>query len=266
VDWERAAVVRTAIDDRARADGAVPSLIHLCQACAGLVGANEVCISLTGGIAVYEPLYATGAGGEALAELQVTVGEGPGVEAVVKDRLVLASNLDDAGTQRRWPLFAPSAVELGVVTALAFPLMVGAIAVGVLEIYWKERLSIGGKVLDGLLFADAALLLVLSRQLPDATGTRDEVPGSGGSGSGAPGDEAQGTSGLAADGPGEGFVERWPQVHQATGMMAVQLEVGLAQAFARLRAYAYGNDQSLREVAREVVERRLRFEPDKDST
>jgi hypothetical protein len=49
-------------------------------------------------------------------------------------------------------------------------------------------------------------------------------------------------------------------------MMAVQLEVGLAQAFARLRAYAYGNDQSLREVAREVVERRLRFEPDKDST
>jgi AmiR/NasT family two-component response regulator len=52
------------------------------------------------------------------------------------------------------------------------------------------------------------------------------------------------------------------QVHQATGMMLVQLGVGADAAFARLRAYAYAHDRRLGVVARDVVERRLRFEPD----
>jgi hypothetical protein len=52
------------------------------------------------------------------------------------------------------------------------------------------------------------------------------------------------------------------QVHQATGMMLVQLGVGAEAAFARLRAYAYAHDRRLGDVARDVVERRLRFAPE----
>ena len=51
-------------------------------------------------------------------------------------------------------------------------------------------------------------------------------------------------------------------VHQATGMILVQLGVSAEVAFVRLRAYAYAHDRRLGEVARDVVERRLRFEPD----
>jgi AmiR/NasT family two-component response regulator len=51
-------------------------------------------------------------------------------------------------------------------------------------------------------------------------------------------------------------------VHQATGMLLVQLGISAEAAFARLRAYAYAHDQRLADVAREVVGRRLRFEPD----
>jgi AmiR/NasT family two-component response regulator len=42
----------------------------------------------------------------------------------------------------------------------------------------------------------------------------------------------------------------------------VQLGVSAEAAFARLRAYAYANDRRLGDVARDVVDRRLRFNPD----
>ena len=53
-----------------------------------------------------------------------------------------------------------------------------------------------------------------------------------------------------------------PEVHQATGMIIVQLGVTAAVALIRLRAYAYSHDRRLRDVAADVVARRLRFHPD----
>ncbi|MEJ7656763.1 MAG: ANTAR domain-containing protein [Thermoleophilaceae bacterium] len=48
------------------------------------------------------------------------------------------------------------------------------------------------------------------------------------------------------------------EIHQATGMLSVQLEVSLDEAFV-LRAYAFAHDRSLRAVARDVLARRLRL-------
>jgi hypothetical protein len=53
-------------------------------------------------------------------------------------------------------------------------------------------------------------------------------------------------------------------VHQASGMVAVQLDIGVGEALIRLRAYAFGHDRKLADVARDVVARRLRFEPESD--
>ena len=49
-------------------------------------------------------------------------------------------------------------------------------------------------------------------------------------------------------------------VHQAPGMVAAQLDVSVGQALIRLRAYAFGNDRPLAQVAEDVVARRLRFD------
>jgi hypothetical protein len=49
-------------------------------------------------------------------------------------------------------------------------------------------------------------------------------------------------------------------VHQASGMVAAQLKVSVGQALVRLRAYAFGNDRALDEVAKDVVARTLRFD------
>ena len=48
-------------------------------------------------------------------------------------------------------------------------------------------------------------------------------------------------------------------VHNAAGAVSVQLGVSVGEALIRLRAYAFSHDQLLREVADDVVSRRLRF-------
>ena len=49
-------------------------------------------------------------------------------------------------------------------------------------------------------------------------------------------------------------------VHQAAGMVAVQLGVSIGEALIRLRAYAFGHDRPLTDVAEDVVARTLRFD------
>lgn len=53
-----------------------------------------------------------------------------------------------------------------------------------------------------------------------------------------------------------------PQVHQATGMVAAQLGVGMADAFAHLRARAFAEQRPLGDLAADVVARRRRFDRD----
>jgi hypothetical protein len=65
-------------------------------------------------------------------------------------------------------------------------------------------------------------------------------------------------SGELASGLGAGADFHYV-VHQASGMVAAQLGVSVRDALVRLRAYGFGNDRSLSEVAREVVDRKLRF-------
>lgn len=48
-------------------------------------------------------------------------------------------------------------------------------------------------------------------------------------------------------------------IHQATGMVSAHLAVPLPQALLRLRAHAYSSGRPLTEVAKDIVERRLRL-------
>jgi AmiR/NasT family two-component response regulator len=54
------------------------------------------------------------------------------------------------------------------------------------------------------------------------------------------------------------------EIHQATGMVLMQLDVGADAALARMRAHAFVEGRLLIEVARDVVARRLLFTPDMD--
>jgi hypothetical protein len=62
---------------------------------------------------------------EQLAELQLTLGEGPGTDVLASAAPELASDLSHAESAGRWPAFAAEARKLGAEAIFAFPLLVG---------------------------------------------------------------------------------------------------------------------------------------------
>ncbi len=71
--------------------------------------------------------------------------------------------------------------------------------------------------------------------------------------------------GLEADAqpgfvPAELDTELHAVVHQAAGMVSIQLDISVGEALVRLRAHAFATDRPLTEVAREVIARTLRFD------
>jgi hypothetical protein len=189
---------------------------------------------------------------ERLAELQLTVGEGPchdvmASAAPVPAAPVLAADLGDAEFSGRWPAFTAEAREHGAGAIFAFPLIVGAIRAGVMGLYRRSAgLLTGGQLGDLLILADAATLLLLDA----ADGGSASADGDGDSG--------------WLDGQSPDLALHRAEIDQATGMLTVQLGVPVAEAFARLRAYAYSEDRRLADVASDIVARELRLDPDPD--
>jgi hypothetical protein len=81
-----------------------------------------------------------------------------------------------------------------------------------------------------------------------------------GVGSGA--DDAAAANGRAVNGQSPDLALHRAEIDQATGMVTLQLGVGVAEAFASLRAYAYAHDRRLADVASDIVARRLRLHDD----
>jgi hypothetical protein len=75
--------------------------------------------------------------------------------------------------------------------------------------------------------------------------------------------QAAESPGMLAPGLDEAVAYR-AQIHQAAGMVAVQLRIPVDEALARLRAHAYVTDRSVGDVATDIVLRRLRLDDDHD--
>jgi hypothetical protein len=184
---------------------------------------------------------------ERLPELQLTVGEGPCHDVLASAAPVLAADLGDAESGRRWPAFTPEARGLGTGALFVFPLVVGAIRAGVMGLYRRCAGPLtGGQLGDLLILADAATLLLLDAADGPAAAADGDADGDGG----------------WLDGQTPDLALHRAEVDQATGMLTVQLGVPIADAFARLRAYAYSEGRRLADVARDIVARRLRLDPD----
>jgi hypothetical protein len=169
-----------------------------------------------------------------IEDLQYTLGEGPCVDAHLQDRVVAEPDLADPGAPR-WPAFAPRAVGAGVRAVFGFPMRVGAVRLGALNLY---RDQVGpltdDQHADALVMADVAARWVLDMQA-------DALPGA--------------LAGELEAGADFHFV-----VQNAAGIVSVQLGVSVTEALIRLRAYAFGHDRLLGDVARDVVARTLRLE------
>jgi hypothetical protein len=206
---------------------------RLCEVAADVTRMSGAGFMLMSGDVSRGSLCSSNAVSALLEDLQFTLGEGPCVDAYRFDRPVLEPDLVDPETPR-WLAFSPPAVDAGVRAVFGFPVQVGVARLGSLNLY-RDRsgpLTIDQHA-DALVMADVAARSVIAMQATAPDGSVAVELSTGGD--------------LR-------FV-----VHQASGMASVQLGVSVAEALIRIRAYAFGNDQLLEEVAKDIVERRKRF-------
>lgn len=218
------------------------SVVDVCTAAVAALPVGGAGLSAMSRTAASHPLCSTDDISAQLEELQLTLGEGPCVDAFVRGSAVLAPDLLTTEPQDHWVLFADAALEAGARAVFSLPLQKGAISPGVLDLYADIPTVLNAEELaDALAFADLATLLLLDTRID---------------GAGAP------TGGPMPDRGFEDLGAYRAEIDQASGMLTVQLGVGIEEAFARLRAYAYAGERRLADVAADVVARRLRFSPD----
>jgi hypothetical protein len=169
-------------------------------------------------------------------DLQFTLGEGPCLDASRSRVPVLLPDLARTAASR-WPGFGPAALDAGIAAIFALPVQVGAIRLGVLDLYR----NISGPLEDddlaqALAYADAALVTLLHLQ--------DQV---------SPDSDLHPQVSQPLDDRAE--------IHQATGVISVQASITLIEALLLLRAHAYSADRPILEVARDVMAKALRFGP-----
>lgn len=206
-----------------------------CAVVASVVGADGVALTLVATaerpqVCVTDPTSAL------LEDLQFTTGEGPSVDADATGLVVVADDLAGAADGARWPAFAPAAAADGRRGAFAVPMRVGAARLGVLTLYYRDPRQPGGEA-----YADALVLAELLAR--DIVRTQSAAP-----------------DGTLAPALVDAGAHR-AQVHQAAGMLSVQLGLTILDALVWLRTYAYAANRPVNDVAAEVVARTLKFEP-----
>lgn len=178
--------------------------------------------------------HATDQVAERLDDLQVELGEGPAVDAVLLAATVLEDELEREGPTR-WPWFSPAAARLGAGAVYALPIQVGATSLGLLDLYRRSPGPLEHTALaTATAMADAAAIVLLDA--PDFEPVDVLVW-------------------VIAD-----HSRFRAEVHQATGMLTIQLRLGVLDAFARLCAAAYADGRSVADLSHDIVTRRIRLD------
>ncbi|SDP00512.1 GAF domain-containing protein [Klenkia soli] len=208
------------------------ALVVDCQRHLGAAGVGLAVADDSGPVGV---LAASRGAGQVGEDLQFALGEGP-CRLAARDRRTV--HAPDLARDDRWVQFGRSAAEAGIAAATSVPLQVGAVLVGVLDVYCGTPGPLAVEsARDLVVYGQAATAVLLL--LADV----DEVGGAGGN------------ADVLAD-----LADIRPVVHQAAGMVAVQLGMDLGEALLELRARAFGAGRSLRDLATDVVARRTRFD------
>ena len=209
------------------------SAARLCEVCPQIVGVNGAGVMLMSGDTPRGSLCATDAVSQLIEELQYTLGEGPCVDAYRQDQVVAEPDLADPAI-RRWYGFTPPALRAGVRAVFGFPLRVGTVRLGALNLYRDQPSPLtADQLADALVMADMTAQWVLDAQ------------------EGASSDSVAEELEITAD---FHFA-----VHNAAGMVSVQLGTSVGEALIRLRAFAFSQDRPIGDVAQDVIARRIRL-------
>jgi ANTAR domain/GAF domain len=229
--------LRAAVDGRR----GVAAADSLCEACVMLFDMDAAAISLVFAGATSGTLGSSGAAARTYDELQFTLGEGPCLDSVALRTPILVADLAKAN-DGRWPAYSPAMLGHQIRGVFAIPVVLAGEYVGALDLFRAKP----GELHDGHLagaivaaeLAGIPLLDLMDSDLQAAVNDPD--------------------SSAWAEFTSLGRAE----VSQATGMLVAQLGVEPAEALVRLRAHAYATNRSATDVARNILDRRLRLGAD----
>ena len=209
-------------------------MLRLCEVGTELSGTTGAGIMLMVGGVQQGTLSVSDETSATIEDLQHTLGEGPCIDAYNDGHPVLEPDLADPAVPR-WAAFTPAALEAGARAIFGFPLQIGATRLGAFNFYRDAK----GPLTDEQ-HADLSVVAeVAARTVIDL--------------------QAQAPEGDLAEELRQG-TDYQLVVHQASGMVSVQLGVSVGEALVRLRARSFGDDRPLTEVAADVVARRIRFD------
>lgn len=204
---------------------------RICGICAEVLDVDGVGIALVTAGQLHGQVCASSETAAALERIQFGLGEGPCASAFSAAIPVLEPDL--ASAAGRWPAFAAEAAALGIGGVFSFPLGPGLAGIGAMTLYLNDTRDLTDSQLsDCIVMADLVTEIIVTIQL---TTPSDDL--------------------TARSQRGDGRAE----IHQATGMVSVQLDVSPADALSLLRARAWSEHRQLFEVAGDVVARRVRF-------
>ena len=147
------------------------SSARLCAVCPSIAGVDGAGIMLMSGDIPRGSLCTTDEVSQLIEELQYTLGEGPCVDAYQQGRVVAEPDLADPVT-RRWLAFTPPALRAGARAVFGFPLRVGTVRLGALNLYRDRSGPLSGEQhADALVLADVAARWVLEAQAGAPPGT-----------------------------------------------------------------------------------------------
>lgn len=214
---------------------------RLCAACVDLLAVDAAALSFILDGANGGTLGASGPSARLYDELQFTYGEGPCVDTVASRTPVLVADLADPN-EVRWPAYRPAMLAQRIRGVYAMPVVIAGQYSAALDLFSAAPGALSDETLAGaIVAADLAELPVL-----DIISDYLQAP----------------TTYPESDGWKEMSVLARAEVSQATGMVMAQLGVGPTEALVRLRAHAYATGRTASDVARDIVDRRLRLEAD----
>ncbi|MFY9918290.1 MAG: GAF and ANTAR domain-containing protein [Mycobacterium sp.] len=174
-------------------------------------------------------------------ELQFTLGEGPCLESVARRGPVLMVDLADP-SDIRWPAYGAAMLADDIRFVFAMPVVVAGEHVGALDLFRATPGRLKGEQFAGAIaaaeLAGIPLLDLMSGDLRAAAGD------------------------PASNAWAELNALSRAEVSQATGMLVAQLGIEPTEALVRLRGHAYATGRTATDVARDILEHRLKLEAD----
>ncbi len=186
-------------------------------------------LSKVGGFLGTETVAATDETIALIDEYQFDLGEGPCWDAIATLSPVLRPDVRSA--RDVWPAFTERLEGHGVTAIFAFPLAIGPLRIGAIDLYSTRPASLD----DTTTSQTTALASIISRHV-----LRDA---------------------LRTAGDGEGRSGRYSRrtIHQATGFVIAQCGISAEDAYLLLQGHAFAQGVSMDEIAQEVVSGRLAF-------